>query len=125
MNQKKLKRLYQSYKEMAMQARLLLLAAMALAPMVGCATTSAEPEPKTAPVLEAEMVTMMERYGPACVRLGYEANSEGWRNCILVLSQRDSRDKKITPAPHYYHPAPFGWGPSPIWNPGFRHWGYW
>lgn len=27
-------------------------------------------------------------YGPACDKLGYERNSDGWRDCVIRLSDK-------------------------------------
>lgn len=58
----------------------------------------------------AEMVTV---YGPACTRLGYTANTDQWRACILNLSAKeDMRYYLNTPyyGPGYYRGAGW-WGP--------------
>ena len=56
-----------------------------------------------------EMVVV---YGPACQRLGYTANTDQWRACILNLSAKDELRTDLS-YPYYY-----GYGP------GYWH-GYW
>jgi hypothetical protein len=34
---------------------------------------------------QADVERMMAIYGPACVRLGYAAQSDAWRSCVLSL----------------------------------------
>ena len=84
------------------------LAALALA---GCAT----PEQRAAN-MQAEMTQMMTIYGPACARLGYAANSDQWRNCVLQLSEKE--DAERYGYPHYY--AGYGrsrWAMGGMWGP--------
>ena len=54
----------------------------------GCAT----PEQKAAQ-MQVEMDRMMQTYGPACSRLGYTANSDRWRDCVLQLATKDEVDR--------------------------------
>ena len=69
---------------------------------------------------QAEMANMMAVYGPACVRLGYAADSDPWRSCILSLSTKDDLLRYGT-SPGYYS----GWGPG-YWHGGGGYWGpYW
>jgi len=42
--------------------------------LAGCAT----PEQKAD--------KMVERYGPACSKLGYQADSDKWRDCIVAMN---------------------------------------
>lgn len=69
----------------------MFLAAMMLA---GCAT----PEQRAA-AMQAEVARMMQIYGPACDRLGFAANSDQWRSCVLQLSAKEDADRY---GPHYY-----------------------
>lgn len=55
----------------------LLPAAFALC-LLGCAT----PEQR-AQKQQAEMERMMAEFGPACAQLGYPAQSDPWRQCVL------------------------------------------
>lgn len=67
--------------------------------------------------MQAEMEHMMVVYGPACARLGYQANSDQWRNCVLQLSAKEEIER-ATVHPYY------GWGPD-YWRAS-RYWGpYW
>jgi hypothetical protein len=93
-----------------MRSMTLLLAALLL---VACSTPQERAAQK-----QAEMEQMIMIYGPACARLGYPANSDQWRNCILSLSTKD--ELRYTAYPSYYG----GWGPGRWHGGGF--WGpYW
>ncbi len=52
----------------------------------GCAT----PAERSA-VWQAEVDNMIRVYGPACEKLGYKADDDKWRDCVLRLSARDER----------------------------------
>lgn len=94
-----------------LRTRLLLLTAVLVA---GCAT----PEERAAR-MQAEMESMMRVYGPACTQLGYSANSDQWRDCVLRLSAQEDMER-YGRSPHYYA----GYGPSHWRFGGF--WGpYW
>jgi hypothetical protein len=54
----------------------------------GCATTAEQ-----AAQMQAEVDEMIQVYGPACEKLGFQANSDPWRNCVLGLSAQKSRDR--------------------------------
>lgn len=56
--------------------------------LAGCTT----PEQR-AMRMQAEMNEMMVVYGPACGRLGYAANSDQWRNCVLQLSAKEEAER--------------------------------
>jgi hypothetical protein len=75
--------------------------------VAGCAS----PEQRAAR-LQAEMEHVMRVYGPACARLGYAANTDGWRNCLLQLSTKDEiqRYSNNFGAYPYYYGRPY-WGP--------------
>lgn len=63
--------------------------------LAGCTT----PQQRAA-AAQAQMERTMVVYGPACTKLGYPANSDTWRNCVLQLSARD--DLQRYGYPHYY-----------------------
>lgn len=88
--------------------RLILFAALALG---GCAT----PQERAAR-LQADMERDMVVYGPACLRLGYAANSDPWRACVLQLGTKEELRYNYPPAFYggYYGPGRWhggGWGP--------------
>ena len=61
----------------------LLVAASALALLTGCAAlTPAE----RAAQMQREVDEMIQVYGPACEKLGYKADTDPWRECILKLN---------------------------------------
>lgn len=87
----------------------LLLTAVLVA---GCATPA-----ERAARLQAEMESMMRVYGPACTQLGYSANTDQWRDCVLRLSAQEDMER-YGRYPHYYA----GYGPSHwrfggVWGP--------
>ena len=53
--------------------------------LLGCATPAQRAMEK---VGEAEQ--MIQVFGPACERLGYVANSDAWRNCLVQMNQTDA-----------------------------------
>lgn len=59
-----------------------------LALLAGCATLTPEEQ---AAKMEREVDEMIRIYGPACEKLGYKADSDLWRDCILRLSSDDRR----------------------------------
>ncbi len=74
---------------MALRHYLFVLGILALA---GCATPA-----ERAARVQAEVEEMIQVYGPACERLGYRADEDRWRDCILRLSARDDyRTRPIT-----------------------------
>ena len=64
--------------------RVLMLMAAGVLCLQGCAT----PQEK-AMQQQAEMDRMMVEYGPACTQLGFAANSDPWRNCIVQLATKN------------------------------------
>ncbi len=79
--------------------------------LAGCST----PQERAA-AKQAEMDNMMVVYGPACNRLGYAANSDQWRSCVLQLSAKDEVQRYGYP--HYY--AGYGrshWALGGFWGP--------
>lgn len=43
--------------------------------------------------LQRQMDNMMLIYGPACEKLGFVAQTDPWRNCILQLSTKDDIER--------------------------------
>jgi hypothetical protein len=68
-----------------------IVAAVAALALAACAT----PEERAAQA-QAEMEGMMRVYGPACERLGYARESDGWRDCITRLDSRDHYTRYTT-----------------------------
>ncbi len=62
----------------------ILVAGIAL--LASCAT----PEDRAVAV-QREVDQMVATYGPACERLGYQANDDRWRDCVMRLAQRDEQ----------------------------------
>ena len=90
----------------------MMIAGLGALLLAACTT----PEQKAAR-MQAEMNEMMVVYGPACSRLGYTANSDQWRHCVLDLSAKED-------AQRWGHPAySVGYGRG-RWGLG-GHWGPW
>ncbi|UVW29490.1 hypothetical protein [Massilia sp. H6] len=52
--------------------------------LLGCTTPQEQARKQ-----QVEMERMIARYGPACTQLGFVANSDPWRNCIIQSATRD------------------------------------
>lgn len=69
----------------------LLLASLLV--LAGCATpTPAE----RAAHAQAEMRQLMAVYGPACEKLGYQKDTDLWRDCVLRLATREELRRRPT-----------------------------
>jgi hypothetical protein len=53
--------------------------------LAGCATPAEQ-----AVQAQQEAARMIQVYGPACEKLGFNNNTDSWRNCIIGLSQKDA-----------------------------------
>ena len=71
------------------------LAGAGLLLLAACAT----PEQRA----EETAAYIAENYGPTCARLGYEAGSEGHRNCMLSIYNTDQLRFSASPW------GPYGW----------------
>jgi hypothetical protein len=60
----------------------------AAAVLAACATPA-----ERAAQAQRQMDEMIVTYGPACERLGYQANSDPWRDCVLRLNQQDTYER--------------------------------
>ena len=67
--------------------RILMLPVVA-ALLAGCATPA-----ERAAQMQREVDEMITVYGPACEKLGYKADSDPWRDCILRLSAKDNYER--------------------------------
>lgn len=88
--------------------RTLLLATASALCLIGCSTPQ-----ERALKQQADMDRMIIEYGPACERLGYTANSDQWRGCVLQLSTKDEIGRYANYGPYGY---PYGWGGPPYWR---------
>ena len=68
-----------------------LAAAATLAVTAGCATPA-----QRAAQMQAEVDEMIVVYGPACDKLGYQANTDSWRGCVLGLNAQKSRERYLS-----------------------------
>jgi hypothetical protein len=64
-----------------MRAMIIVVASVLL---TACAT----PEQRAA-YHASEVDSLVQEYGAACDKLGFNRNSDQWRNCILQLSTKD------------------------------------
>ena len=64
--------------------RIVILTVVSAFCLLGCSTPQEQARKQ-----QAEMDRMMTEYGPACTQLGYPANSDLWRNCVLQLDAKN------------------------------------
>ena len=57
--------------------------------IAGCAT----PEQRAAQV-EREVEELIRVYGPGCEKLGFKADSDQWRDCVLRLATKDKLERR-------------------------------
>jgi hypothetical protein len=91
--------------------RTLIMAGLSALLLAGCTT----PQQRAAN-MQAEMNDMIVIYGPACSRLGYAANSDQWRDCILQLSAKEEAERWGYPS----YSVAYGrghWGMGSRWGP--------
>jgi hypothetical protein len=60
---------------------------------------------------EREIDQMVQIYGSACEKLGFQRNTDPWRNCVIGLSQRDAARYSSNA---YYYGSPY-WHHYPYW----------
>lgn len=77
-----------------MRRRIALISATVL--LAACATPAEQ-----AAQMEREVDRMIVVYGPACDKLGYQTNTDLWRDCVLRLSTKDDIDR-IRTSPAFY-----------------------
>jgi hypothetical protein len=70
-----------------------------------------------AAAMQAEMDRIIVEYGPACTRLGYQPNSDPWRNCVLQLNTRDEITRYGSPSYFYGGFGRSHWGGGGLWGP--------
>ena len=70
--------------------RTILATAARAAALTGCMTTAAR-----AAQMQAEIDEMVVVYGPACEKLGFQASTDPWRNCVLGLSSQKNRERYL------------------------------
>jgi len=69
--------------------------------LAGCVSTPAERAARA----EREVAQMIQVYGPACTKLGYQDGSDAWRSCVLQLAAQDDfkRYSQYNSMPRYTH----------------------
>ena len=91
--------------------RKLIITGLGALVLAGCTT----PEQKAA-TMQSEVHRMMQIYGPACSKMGYAANTDQWRDCVLQLDAKDDAYRRGYP--HYS--VGFGrsrWSMGGAWGP--------
>ena len=66
----------------------LLIPVFAALLLGACATPA-----QRAAQMQREVDEMMQVYGPGCEKLGYKADTDAWRDCVLRLATRDSFER--------------------------------
>ena len=56
--------------------------------VAGCVTQ----EQRTAQV-QRDVQDMIQVYGPGCEKLGYKADTDPWRDCVMRLSTKDNLER--------------------------------
>lgn len=81
-----------------MQKPIVVFAVLFLA---ACASTPAERAARA----ERDIETMIQTYGSACNKLGYEPASDAWRGCVLHLAAQDDykRYSQYNSMPRFTH----------------------
>jgi hypothetical protein len=62
--------------------------------ITGCATPA-----ERAAAVQRDVEDMIQVYGPGCEKLGYKADTDAWRDCVLRLATKESIDRyRLAPA---------------------------
>jgi hypothetical protein len=89
--------------------RTLLLPLACAVLLGGCASISEQSAAK-----QRDMDRMMLVYGPACQKLGFTAQTDQWRSCVLQLSTKDELNRSTLQGSYAYSP----------YSPHYRRWPY-
>jgi hypothetical protein len=92
--------------------RQLIMAAVSALLLAACTT----PQERAAQV-KAEMERVIIEYGPACVTLGYPANTDPWRHCVMQLAAADDIYYYGYPSRLYGGYGRTYWGGGGLWGP--------
>ena len=68
--------------------RILFALACTLA-LAGCATQA-----ERAAAVQRDVDDMLRVYGPGCEKLGYKADTDPWRECVLRLATNDRLERR-------------------------------
>jgi len=80
----------------------LIVAVSIMTVLAGCTTVAQQ-----AAQMEQEADRMIQVYGPACEKLGFQTNTDPWRNCLLELSRQESVRYSPYYGPPFYYGSPF------------------
>ena len=61
--------------------------------LVAFVAACATPQQRAARV-EQEVAGMIQDYGPGCERLGFKADTDPWRDCVLRLANKDALQRR-------------------------------
>ena len=67
----------------------LIVVSLLLLLITGCATQA-----ERAAAVQRDVDDMVRVYGPGCERLGYRADSDPWRECVLRLATNDRLERR-------------------------------
>jgi uncharacterized membrane protein YgcG len=84
---------------------LILMAASAVC-LLGCTTPQQQ-----AAKQQAEMDRMIAQYGPACTQLGFQMDTDPWRNCVVQLDAKNNANRGSISTSIFG-----GWGSSGGWG---------
>lgn len=56
-------------------------------------TAGCQTQAQRAAQVQRDVDDMIAVYGPGCEKLGYKADSDGWRECIIKLATKDDIDR--------------------------------
>lgn len=66
-----------------------LIAFLSIMLVTGCATQA-----ERAAAVQRDVDDMIRVYGPGCEKLGYNTDSDQWRECVLRLAHRDDLQRR-------------------------------
>jgi hypothetical protein len=70
--------------------------------LAGCVTQ----EERTAQA-EKQVTQMMQTYGPACEKLGYQRDTDPWRSCVLSLDAKENSERNYPVTTSCFGPRGF------------------
>jgi len=65
------------------------VASLSLLLVLGCATPA-----ERAAAVQRDVDDMISVYGPGCDKLGYQTDTDAWRECVLRLAHRDDLQRR-------------------------------
>lgn len=74
-----------------------LITLILLGVLAGCATPA-----ERAAAVERDVEDMIGVYGPGCEKLGFRADTDPWRDCVLRLAHRDDLQRRANSTTHCF-----------------------